>query len=90
MGCRLSFTIMAASLNVVTPRFHTINNGHMATCTGHFTAGEAIKFSQSMGVSSQQSKTSTCHTAGEAIKLIMNRRMGIHNNQRRHNGMTYN
>ncbi|GFU65668.1 hypothetical protein TNCV_635911 [Trichonephila clavipes] len=32
----------------------------MATCTGHL-------------------------TAGEAIKLIVNRMMGIHNNQRRHN-----
>ncbi|GFW42911.1 hypothetical protein TNCV_734441 [Trichonephila clavipes] len=44
MGCRLSFTIMAASLDVVTPRVQTINNGPMATCTGHFTAGEAVKF----------------------------------------------
>ncbi|GFV89872.1 hypothetical protein TNCV_4691011 [Trichonephila clavipes] len=44
MGCRLSFTIIAASLGVVTPRVQTINNGIMATCTGHLPAGEAIKF----------------------------------------------
>ncbi|GFW60602.1 hypothetical protein TNCV_569481 [Trichonephila clavipes] len=44
MGCRLSFTIMAASLDVVTPRVQTINNDPMATCTGHFTAGGSIKF----------------------------------------------
>ncbi|GFV00431.1 uncharacterized protein TNCV_3644091 [Trichonephila clavipes] len=42
MGCRLSLTIMAASLVVVTPRVQTINNGTMATCTGHLPAGEAI------------------------------------------------
>ncbi|GFV94639.1 hypothetical protein TNCV_3827061 [Trichonephila clavipes] len=44
MGCRLSFTIMAARLDVVTPRVQTINNDPMATCTGHFTAGGSIKF----------------------------------------------
>ncbi|GFV05826.1 hypothetical protein TNCV_5035651 [Trichonephila clavipes] len=56
MGCRLFFTIMAASLGVVTHRVQTINNGHMATCTVHLPAGEAM--GQSMCVSSQQSKTS--------------------------------
>ncbi|GFY17190.1 hypothetical protein TNCV_1089661 [Trichonephila clavipes] len=35
MGCRLAFTILAARLDVVTPRVQTINN--VATCT----AGEA-------------------------------------------------
>ncbi|GFX35606.1 hypothetical protein TNCV_104111 [Trichonephila clavipes] len=44
MGCRLSFTIMAASLAVVTPRVQAINNDLMATCIGHFTAGGSIKF----------------------------------------------
>ncbi|GFT51055.1 uncharacterized protein TNCV_4490361 [Trichonephila clavipes] len=38
-----SFTIMAASLAVVTPRVQTLNNDPMATCTGHFTAGGSIK-----------------------------------------------
>ncbi|GFX42587.1 hypothetical protein TNCV_261221 [Trichonephila clavipes] len=42
MGCRLSFTIMAASLGVVTPRVQTINNGPMAKCTGHLPAGKAM------------------------------------------------
>ncbi|GFU20242.1 hypothetical protein TNCV_4933241 [Trichonephila clavipes] len=50
MGCRLSFTFMAASLDVVTLRVQTINNGSMSTCTGHFTAGEAIKFSDNRWV----------------------------------------
>ncbi|GFS53693.1 hypothetical protein TNCV_731031 [Trichonephila clavipes] len=44
MGRRLSFTIMAARLDVVTPRVQTINNGPMVTCTGHFTTGGSIKF----------------------------------------------
>ncbi|GFW56726.1 hypothetical protein TNCV_4068061 [Trichonephila clavipes] len=44
MGCQLSYTIVAASLGVVTPRVQTINNGPMATCTGHSTAGGFIKF----------------------------------------------
>ncbi|GFY03425.1 hypothetical protein TNCV_1173811 [Trichonephila clavipes] len=43
MGSRLSFTIIAARLDVVTPRVQTINNDPMATCTGHFTAGGSIK-----------------------------------------------
>ncbi|GFV14734.1 hypothetical protein TNCV_2587071 [Trichonephila clavipes] len=43
MGCRLSFTIMAASLAVLSPRVQTINNDPMATCTCHFTAGGSIK-----------------------------------------------
>ncbi|GFW78849.1 hypothetical protein TNCV_2058701 [Trichonephila clavipes] len=38
-GARLPFTIMATRQAVVTPRVQTINNGPMATCTGHFTAG---------------------------------------------------
>ncbi|GFU49664.1 hypothetical protein TNCV_2906251 [Trichonephila clavipes] len=86
MGCRLSFTIMAASLDVVTPRVQTMNNGPMATCTGHFTAGEAIKFSYNRWVSVHNNRRRrTCHlTAGEAIKLIVRRRMGIHNSRRRH------
>ncbi|GFT54861.1 hypothetical protein TNCV_4888271 [Trichonephila clavipes] len=44
MGRRLSFTIMAARLDAVTPRVQTINNDPMATCTGRFTAGGSIKF----------------------------------------------
>ncbi|GFU18083.1 hypothetical protein TNCV_1446391 [Trichonephila clavipes] len=44
MGCRPSFAIMAACLDVVTPRVQTINNDPMATCTGHFTAGGSINF----------------------------------------------
>ncbi|GFV83262.1 hypothetical protein TNCV_1899881 [Trichonephila clavipes] len=64
MGAGSLFTIMTASMGVGTPaRTQTINNGPMATCTGHL-------------------------TAGEAIKLIMNRRMGIHNNRRRHTGVS--
>ncbi|GFV74840.1 hypothetical protein TNCV_1040781 [Trichonephila clavipes] len=61
MGAGSLFTLMTASMDVGTPaRAQTINNGPMATFTGHLTA------------------------AGEAIKLIVNRRMGIHNNRRRH------
>ncbi|GFT26247.1 hypothetical protein TNCV_3336281 [Trichonephila clavipes] len=62
MGASSLVTIMTASMGVGTPaRAQTINNGPMATCTGHL-------------------------TVGEAIKLIMNRRMRIHNNRRRHMG----
>ncbi|GFT18816.1 hypothetical protein TNCV_4710321 [Trichonephila clavipes] len=43
MGFRFSFTIMAASLAVVTPRVQTINNDPMAMCNGHFTVGGSIK-----------------------------------------------
>ncbi|GFY01926.1 hypothetical protein TNCV_4796481 [Trichonephila clavipes] len=59
MGRRLYFTIMATRLAVSTPRVQTINKGPMATCTGHF-------------------------IAGETIKLIVKRKMGIHNNRRCH------
>ncbi|GFW50467.1 hypothetical protein TNCV_2887721 [Trichonephila clavipes] len=42
---------MTASLGVGThARAQTINNGPMATCTGHLTAGEAIKFSENRWV----------------------------------------
>ncbi|GFT18867.1 hypothetical protein TNCV_1672051 [Trichonephila clavipes] len=86
MGCWLSFTIMAASLGVDTPRVQTINNDPMATCTGHFTAGGSIKFEVNRWVLDHNNRRRrTCHlTAGEAIKLIVNRRTGIHNNRRCH------
>ncbi|GFU63238.1 hypothetical protein TNCV_2656831 [Trichonephila clavipes] len=74
---------MVASLDVVTPRVQTINNDPMATCTGHFTAGGSIKFSDNrwVGVHNNRRRR-TCHlTAGEAIKLIVNPRRGIHNNR---------
>ncbi|GFU09220.1 hypothetical protein TNCV_1122331 [Trichonephila clavipes] len=88
MGCRLSFTIMAASQGVVTLRVQTINNDPMATCTGHFTAGGSIKSRDNRWVGVHNNRRHrTCHlTAGEAIKPIVNRRMGIYNNQRRHIG----
>ncbi|GFT05199.1 hypothetical protein TNCV_122591 [Trichonephila clavipes] len=87
MGCRLSFTIMAASLVVVTHRVQTINNDPMTTCTGHFTARGSIKSRDNRWVWVHNNRRRrTCHlTAGETTKLIVNRRMGIHNNQRRHN-----
>ncbi|GFW48294.1 hypothetical protein TNCV_1108571 [Trichonephila clavipes] len=38
---------MTACMGVDTPaRAQTINNGPMATCKGHLTTGEAIKFSE--------------------------------------------
>ncbi|GFW48283.1 hypothetical protein TNCV_1108461 [Trichonephila clavipes] len=51
MGAGSLFTIMTASMGVGTPaRAQTINNGPMATCKGHLTTGEAIKFSENRWV----------------------------------------
>ncbi|GFT01887.1 hypothetical protein TNCV_4206301 [Trichonephila clavipes] len=72
MGFRLSFTIMAASLAVVTPRVQTINNDPMAMCNGHFTVGGSIKSRDNRWVCVHNNRRRhTYHlTAGEAIKLI--------------------
>ncbi|GFU62270.1 hypothetical protein TNCV_4859811 [Trichonephila clavipes] len=50
MGCRLSFTIMAARLCVVSPRVQTINNGPMTTCTGHLLADAPVSAAESREV----------------------------------------
>ncbi|GFT84429.1 hypothetical protein TNCV_1636931 [Trichonephila clavipes] len=65
-------------MGVGTPaRAQTINNDLMVTCTGYLTAREAITFNENRWVRVHNNRRHTCHlTAGEAIKLIVNRKDG--------------
>ncbi|GFW33370.1 transposable element Tcb1 transposase [Trichonephila clavipes] len=64
MGAGSLFTIMTASIGVGTPAgAQIINNGPIETCTGHLTAGEAIKCSENrcVGVGTSGSERSHLH-----------------------------
>ncbi|GFV30586.1 hypothetical protein TNCV_4222371 [Trichonephila clavipes] len=64
---------MAASLGVVTPRVQTINNGPLATCTGHLPAGEAIKFSENRWVETEKAQMAEIRAARGQVKASLTR-----------------
>ncbi|GFY00694.1 hypothetical protein TNCV_2140871 [Trichonephila clavipes] len=72
LGCRLSFTIMTPNLDGVTPQVQTINNGPIATCTGHFIAGGSIKFRDNRWVlvAKDVTKVQVSRSDGSRIKSL--------------------
>ncbi|GFX84272.1 hypothetical protein TNCV_3976171 [Trichonephila clavipes] len=61
-------------MGVGTPaRVQTINNGPLATCTGHLKVGEAIKFSEN-GWVLEQAEREAAHKAAETPEQSQARR----------------